>query len=307
MGQVLEGFATLAFIVVVGVLLAHRGILGRESERTLNRLAFAVALPALMITMLAEADLAALFSANLATAITCAAVAALAYVVASRWLWPGLDTGSRTIGTLTASYTNSGNLGIPIASFVLGSPTWVVPTLLMQTLIFQPVALAVLDSATTGAQRWRDRLLTPLRNPITLGGIVGLLLAATNTTLPPAIHSPIEMLGQMCVPLMVLAFGSSLRTGPRIGAAEVREQLALSVLIKLIVMPLVAYAVGRFAFGLADLELLAVVVAASLPSAQNIAVHASRYQRAEVLARDAIFISTGLSVPVILAVVAVLG
>ena len=52
--------------------------------------------------------------------------------------------------------------------------------------------------------------------------------------------------------------------------------------------------------------LFAVTVLAALPTAQNIFVHATRYRRAEVLARDSIFVTTLLSVPAIATVAALL-
>ena len=48
-------------------------------------------------------------------------------------------------------------------------------------------------------------------------------------------------------------------------------------------------------------------VLAALPTAQNIFVHATRYGRGEVLARDSIFVTTVLSVPAIVLVAALLG
>lgn len=53
--------------------------------------------------------------------------------------------------------------------------------------------------------------------------------------------------------------------------------------------------------------LLAVVVCSALPTAQNIFVHATRYDRATTLARDTILLTTIGSVPVILLVTVLLG
>ncbi|MET0787889.1 MAG: AEC family transporter, partial [Cellulomonas sp.] len=58
MGGVLEGFLTIGAVIVLGVLLAHWGILNLESQVQLSRLSFYVASPALMVTVLANADLA---------------------------------------------------------------------------------------------------------------------------------------------------------------------------------------------------------------------------------------------------------
>ena len=51
---------------------------------------------------------------------------------------------------------------------------------------------------------------------------------------------------------------------------------------------------------------LAVAVVAALPTAQNIFIQAAAYNRAVVLSRDTIFVTTVLSVPVVLALTALL-
>jgi predicted permease len=65
--------------------------------------------------------------------------------------------------------------------------------------------------------------------------------------------------------------------------------------------------VGRYVLDLGGPALLAVTVLAALPTAQNIFVHATRYSRAVVVARDSIFLTTMLSVPVLLVIAAALG
>ena len=59
--------------------------------------------------------------------------------------------------------------------------------------------------------------------------------------------------------------------------------------------------------GLDATTVVAVVLTASLPTAQNIFIIASRYRRAETLARDSVLLTTLASVPVIVGAVLVLG
>ena len=68
--------------------------------------------------------------------------------------------------------------------------------------------------------------------------------------------------------------------------------------------PVTAYVVARYVLGLGETALLAVTVLAALPTAQNIFVHATRYGRGEVVARDSIFVTTVLSVPVVVTIAA---
>ena len=63
------------------------------------------------------------------------------------------------IGTLCSAYVNAGNLGLPIAAYVLGDAALIAPMLLMQLLVLQPVALAVLDTVTSRAAFSSRRLL----------------------------------------------------------------------------------------------------------------------------------------------------
>ena len=55
------------------------------------------------------------------------------------------DRGDTVIGAFASAYVNAGNLGLPIASYVLGDASLIGPTLLTQLLILQPLGLAVLD------------------------------------------------------------------------------------------------------------------------------------------------------------------
>jgi len=145
-----------------------------------------------------------------------------------------------------------------------------------------------------------------LTNPLTVGSLVGVLLSVTGWSLPQAIRDPLELIGAMAVPGMLLAYGISLRLGPPPGHGTSLWEIGWISALKLVVQPSAAYVVGRFALGLEDTGLLAVTVLAALPTAQNIYVHATRYGRAEVLARDSIFVTTLLSVPVVFVIAAFL-
>jgi predicted permease len=303
---VVEGFATIGVVIGLGVLLAQLGVLDLAAQRMLSRLSFFVASPALMVTVLGRADVTSVLSRSLVATASAVLVCAVLYLLAARLVWrkPAADT---VIGTLSSVYVNAGNLGLPIAAYVLGDAALVAPTLLMQLLVLQPLALAVLDHAVSGRGFSVARALTrPLTNPLTVGSLVGLALAVSGVELPGAIEDPLVLVGGMAVPSMLLAYGISLRLGPRPGNGTSAVEIGYITVLKLVVQPLMAYLVGRFVLDLDAKALFAVTVLAALPTAQNIFVHATRYRRAEVLARDSIFVTTLLSVPAIATVAALL-
>jgi predicted permease len=310
---VVAGFVTIVSIIGLGVLLAQLKILDVAAQHMLTRLTFYVAGPALMITVVGGTDVSRLLSANLLASIGGVAVSATTFVCLARLVWRR-SAGDTVIGAFASSYVNAANLGLPIAAYVLRDASQVVPMLITQLVLLQPLGLAVLDMTSRGGspeqperRHWVVRLGRSLGNPLLVGALIGVLLSVFHIELPAPVHDPLALVGGMAVPAMLLAYGVSLRTGPLPGAGEPPVQIAVIVALKLVVQPLTAYLLGRYVLGLTEVDLLAVTVVAALPTAQNVFTFAVRYHQAEVLARDAIFVATIGSVPVLLVIAGLLG
>ncbi|MEV7085159.1 AEC family transporter [Streptomyces sp. NPDC093085] len=306
MQGVLTGFAVIAVVIGVGYLIGVRRYLGDNGREVLTKLAFHVATPALLFTTLARADLSVVLSSRLLiTAVSTAAAAGafVALALVRRW-----DIGRTTIGALCSSYVNAGNLGIPIAVYVLGDASLVAPVLLFQQLVMTPIALTVLDLSRPGERLplWRQ-VTTPLRNPVGASSLCGVLVAAVGIRIPGPVLDPLVLIGNMSVPAVLLAFGISLRGSVLPGRGPDRLAVLFSAGVKSVGMPAAAWALGAGVFGLHGAALLDVVVTSALPAAQNLFTYASRYQVAERLARESILLSTVLSVPVLVTIAALLG
>ncbi|MFF2095315.1 AEC family transporter [Streptomyces sp. NPDC058202] len=306
MQGVLTGFAVIAVVIGVGYVIGRRGYLGDNGREVLTKLAFHVASPALLFTTLARADLSVVFSGQLLVTAMSTAVAAGVFVavgVVRRW---GL--GRTTIGALCSSYVNSGNLGIPIAVYVLGDASLVAPVLLFQQITVTPIALTVLDLSGEGDKGpvWR-RLITPLRNPIAVGSLSGVVVSATGLRVPGPVLDPLQLIGGMSVPAVLLAFGISLCGSSLPGRGADGAPVLLSVALKAVGQPLAAWALAVTVFGLHGAPLLDVVVTSALPAAQNLFTYASRYRVGETLARESVLLSTVAAVPVLVLVAALLG
>ncbi|WP_016907377.1 AEC family transporter [Streptomyces xiaopingdaonensis] len=313
MGGVITGFGVIAAVIAAGWLLGTYELLGPGGREVLTRLAFHIATPALLFAMLSEADLGLLASGPLlAMALSTAAVAALYAALAALRRWPA---GDSTIGALSACYVNAGNLGIPVAAYVLGDASLAAPVMLFQQLVVGPLALTILDATgdpggRTAQQPRRSlarRLSGPLRNPMVLGSLLGVAVAATGLRIPDPVREPFELVGAMSVPAMLLAFGISLHGSAAPARGPERVPVLVAVALKTVVQPVLAWAAGAWVLGLGGAELFAAVVLCSLPTAQNIFTYASHYRTGVRLAREAILLSTVLSPLCLVPVAALLG
>ena len=306
MQGILAGFATIGAIIGLGFLLAHFGVLRSDSQGLLTRLVFFVATPALLFQTLSTTTAGQFLSSGLAVAALSFAATAAVYVLLARAAWRH-STGDTVLGALSSAYVNAGNLGLPITVYVLGTASFIAPVLLMQLLVITPLAFAVLDTLSSGRRPSLFGTITqPLRNPITVGSFLGLLCSLAGWHVPAPIAAPVGLIAGMAVPGVCLAYGVSLRLGPRPVADGSSAELAVVCVLKLLVQPLLAYVAARWLFDLHGVALLAATVVAALPTAQNVFVYATRYDRATTLARDSIFVTTVLSVPVLLTITALL-
>ena len=207
------------------------------------------------------------------------------------------------------SYVNIGNLGIPIAAYVLHDVGYVAPVLLFQLIILAPIGMAVLDAAGKKKHdtHWYSTILQVLKNPILLGAAAGVAASATGFELPRFVFEPIDMIGATAVPGALLAFGISLKDGWALPVRGTRSQLSYITVGKLVLQPLVAWVIGGPLLGYSGIDLFAIIVTSSLPTAQNVFIYSMQYRQSEALMRDAVFITTVLAVPTLVIVAALFG
>ena len=223
MGEVVSGLAVFAVVIAVGWALVRFGAVPAGSDTILTGVCFYAATPALLVTTIGGADLATVVSRA-----TLAGLLAETLGIVSAWLVHRLalrrSVAESTIGALAAGYVNAANLGIPVLVVLLGDATAIAPILLLQLLVISPAAFAVLDVSTArgrgtgpGPAAWT----APLRNPLLLGVVVGLVVNLTGWDAGAAagglIANSLGTLGALAVTLMMLSLGMSLAaSSPRV-------------------------------------------------------------------------------------------
>lgn len=273
-------------ITLLGWAAARFGVFNPTAQHGLAQFSFLVAIPAVVFATLAKIPFRELPIVPLAVfAISAVLVGVLAFVLARG------GRGDRVIAAMASAYVNSGNLGIPVAIYVLGDASLVVAIVAFQTVLVTPLIVSMLDARRV----WQ----LPLKVPVVLASLAGVLVTAIGLRIPDEVLRPFEILGAAAAPTALFALGMSLHM-PSASVPEERlnlrrPELGWVVIAKILLQPVVAYLIGRYLFDLDAASLLAVTLFAGLPTAQNTFVYATQYRVPNGLSRDSVLVTSVLS------------
>ncbi len=284
MGVLIDTIVPVSSIVALGWLLAGRS---RLEVRTLADLALMVTSPALMFSVLGSSrgDLGHWGVLVGGTLWITAGTAVLAVIYLH-----GGGTGRRGL-LLPALFWNAGNLTLPLARLAFGPPG-----LEAAAVIF--VTVAILNS-TVGLwiAKGENGLAEMFRMPLVYGSVGGLVLALSGHQLPRYVMEPIEMVGGMAIPLMLITLGMHLRG------------LAVKDLRHTVVVVAIRVAGGAACgmlfvtlFGVHGVERQILLLASVMPAAVINVMMAQRYSTDPSLVASAVALGTVISLVTIPAV-----
>lgn len=280
---------TFAGIVAVGALLRTTGVVARGDTRALNAVIIYVGLPAFVFQAVHGADLDRRLVGVVLVAWAAIAVSALASFGMARVLRLPATVAGTVI--LTSSLGNTGYIGYPVAAAVLGREA--LPDAVFYDVFGTVLALVVLGlpvaqhyGATAGER------VSPLRELLTFPAVIALAAALLLSTvrIPMVISDGLDLCANLVAPLIMLSVGISLR--PR-SAWDWRAPVAGVSLVKLVVAPLAALAVGSLVLGVPETRL--VVLQAGMPTMMLSLVVGERFGLETDLIAAAIFVTTVLS------------
>ena len=287
----MEGFCVIGIVIATGYVAARMRIGGPTAQMVLNRFSFFVSSPCLMFAILSKEKIFEIFHSSIVVAFFSALLVGVVFLILNR-LFFHMKAADATIGALNSLYLNSNNIGLPIATYILGNPALVAPILVMQQAVFTPIGLTVLDVTTKGKVSAKEILKQPLHQPLLIGSLLGIAVSAISAkvgyfVIPSFIYDPIDMIGDSAVPMILMAFGMSLHgTKPLQDKSNIPAVFTVAAL-KNIVMPIIAFLLSYFVMGFRGATLYACVVLAALPTGQNVYNYAARYNVGLSFARDA--------------------
>lgn len=294
-------------LIALGYAAGRLRWVSEGTPKGLNDFTFNLAVPALLMRTMAVAPLPAVSPWRLW----------LAYFGAALFIWCVSALNSRFVlrrpaadGAPIAMSSAFGNvvmLGIPLALATLGpdaaGPIAVIVSLHTPMLWFIAslhFSLAEAGKNSEGTSIIGTLASDLLKNPIILAIIAGTLWRVSGIGVHPVADKILLLLAQASVPAALVALGLSLTK------FEIKGQtptLTSIVLMKLVLMPFVAWLIAYKLLLLPPIAAGVVVIFAAMPTGANAYLFAARHQRAVNSASGAVALGTTLSL--ITAIIAV--
>ncbi len=290
-------------VVAIGYVVGRKGWLGHnDPARVLGYAAFYIFVPALLFRTTSRIEFATMPWGTLA-AFFVPVVAQMLLVYAWQRSRRNLPTAAPSVRAITATFGNTVQLGIPMATAMFGEAGLAIHVTIVSlhalTLLTVLTALVEMDLARERARLGEadahvgrmlmDTARKTIIHPVVLPILAGLAWNALGAPTPAVVDEMLLQLGQAVVPMCLVLIGLSLaQYGLK---ASAKGAVALS-LLKLAVLPAVVLVVGHWGFGLSGLPLSVVVMAAALPVGNNALIFAQRYETQEGESTTAIALST---------------
>jgi malonate transporter and related proteins len=312
---VVNSLLPVVLLIAAGYLAGRRGWIGGKSVKDLSNLIFMLLAPALLFRSMSTVHVEQLSLRPVAAYFLAAGL-----IFAATMLWRGFNRTAAVLA-LANTYSNTVMIGIALIGLAYGPSGMVVLLTLisLHSLVLLTSATVVLELAVAhehaaqggaGRQDRQAMLRTvgrALRNaiihPVPLPIIAGLLFAQTGWTLPVAIDTPINLLGQAFSPVALAMVGVTLALTP---VGQHWREALVQALFKNVVHPLLTLGLG-WLLGLRGLPLAVMVVAAALPMGANVFLFSQRYQVAEDLVTASVVVSTVLALVTLSGVMALVG
>ena len=297
---------TLPFFALIGLgfWAGRSGFFSAEATAYLTKFVFYFALSAMLFRFAANLSIGEIFDGRLVAGYLWGTAFVYGIATAAAFL-RRLDVPTAAVEAQTAVIGNTGFLGVPMLTLLLGAEAIgpVMLALAVDLIVFSSLIVILI----TGARDGRMSLailgtvgMGLLRNPMIVSISLGLAWSSTGWAIPGPVNEFLAILGAAATPGALFAIGASLATK----SAERLEVAAWLSVCKLVLHP-AAVAFGVLWLFPADPYKAGVVIAAAaLPVAGNVYILAQHYGVAPQRVSAAILLSTLASIVTVTWVIA---
>ena len=253
-------------LILIGYVGGRAGKLGINASVELNRFVVWLALPARLFNFAANSGWQTLWQPGFITAFFLSCLIIFVLVLLVSWLCHR-DLAAASFNGLSASYSNTGYMGIPLCALALGQDG-LAPAIISTFIVFVMFALAtvLIEIGILSHKKPHEIGLSVIKslctNPLLVAPVAGLLWASSDLTLYDPIAQVIAFLAAASTPCALVAIGLFLMQK---STAAPAQAWGIS-LAKLILQPLIAWVIAGPILELPALWVSAIVILSALPT-----------------------------------------
>lgn len=295
MSPVITAVLPLFSLIGLGAVVRRSGWMGPAAVTELNRFVVLLALPALLFSIMAKAHWSMLAQPGLATVFAVGMLGV--YLPVMAWLcWRGVGLTDASIDALSASYANTGFMGIPLIQLTLGATALpgVGLSVVMTACLLFAFALTTIE---LGRQRGGGLPSTAcrtawalLKNPLIWAPLAGAMISLGGLPLPAFLLTTVDLLGAAASPCALVVLGMFLAAPAQQETLPVAGWASLSAM-KLLVQPALTWLVAM-ALQLPSTQMHLVMLMALLPTGTGPFMLAERYGRRAAMSSRVILVTT---------------
>jgi len=242
------------------------GKLGINASTELNRFVVWLALPAQLFNFAANSGWQTLWQPSFIAAFFLSCLIVFVVVLLISWI-RNRDLAAASFDGLSASYSNTGYMGIPLCALALGQDG-LAPAIIATFIVFVMFALAtvLIEIGILSHKKSHEIIWSVIKslctNPLLIAPIAGLAWAASGLTLYDPIAQVIAFLAAASTPCALVSIGLFLMQKSTAAPAQ-----AWGVsLAKLILQPVIAWVIAGPILELPTLWVNAIVILSALPT-----------------------------------------
>ncbi len=296
---------TLPFfaVIAVGYWAGRTGFFTEEATAYLTKFVFYFALSAMLFRFSANLSLAEVWDTRLVFAYLWGT--AFTYGIATIvGFLRGLDVSTNAVEAQCACIGNTGFLGLPMLTLLLGAEAAgpIILSLAVDLIVFSSLIVILITGSregTVGVHTFRTIGLGLLKNPMIVAMALGFLCSGFAVPIPVPMNDFLAILGGAATPGALFAIGASLasKSAERMHIAGWLSFCKLVIHPAMVALAMVVFAVDPYSAGV-------LIAAAALPVAGNIFMLAQHYGVAPQRVSAAILVSTAVSIVTVSLVVA---
>ncbi|QWD59932.1 AEC family transporter [Polynucleobacter sp. MWH-UH35A] len=253
-------------LILIGYVGGHSGKLGVNAAIELNRFVVWLALPAQLFNFAANSGWQTLWQPGFITAFFLSCLIVFVLVLLISWMRIR-DLAAASFNGLSASYSNTGYMGIPLCALALGQDG-LAPAIISTFIVFAMFALAtvLIEIGILSHKKSHEIVWSVIKslctNPLLIAPVAGLIWAASDLTLYDPIAQVIAFLAAASTPCALVSIGLFLMQK---SVAAPAQAWGIS-LAKLVLQPLIAWIIAGPILELPNLWINAVVILSALPT-----------------------------------------